>query len=247
MQWKNEFEGLEETISTLMKVPPFDSAQGRLRNKGTKVHEVVLEQVRVAKKNISTVAFGIVKPKHRCVYIRRHQQVLVRMWDALFDLTAEDAETQRTQSEHLHQCFEELHEFLMSEFPDCFDLAMIVPAGYLEKVREEFKIDINSIHAIAVRRKAPKELMLVIVDPYKAIIDGRPVEWNYQKIKWLKRFVTTLEERMPPFDSAQGRLRNKDTRNKHFYTPLIKQLVYYNYNSIDFKNWLIGAIYEDVD
>jgi hypothetical protein len=233
MQWKNEFEELENFISRPQ------------RKEDTKFSEELLQQVHVVKQKIRAIAFGIIKPKHRCIYIQRHQHALIRTWN---DLTAKDAETPRTQSiENFHACLEELHSFLQTEFSDCFDFGAVVPVGYLAKVREEFKDEFSGLLAMLIRAKVQDGLLRVVAGRYKDILDGKG-EWNYGKVRWLREFVRVLID--VGGDANMGRVVGDATlkhQQRQFYTPLVKQLIYYDYNSIDFKNWLIEAIYEDVD
>jgi hypothetical protein len=267
MQWKNELEELEEYISGLMEkkvTKTTDETQSAQCN----YSPVTVGYVVQIKKSIRKVAFGFKKPKQRCVYIRRHQQVLIRLWNEVSTilekatkenhvhprLSGTPASGGHSPMETVHECLEELHGFLESEYADCFNANEIVPAAYLKKVQEELAIDFRKVLTAVIKRKVPKQLAAVIVNPYNAILEARPLQWNYQKIRWLKKFaevVSSDSSEVPEVLQAETpgkRRKGRPTKRvKEFYTPVLQQLIYHDFNAIDFKNWLIQAIYEDVD
>jgi hypothetical protein len=265
---RSSFEKVEknakDTRSTQSKKTPASGRQVRL-----------LLLCSNAKKNIRDVAFRIKKPKQRAVYIRRHQHALVRMMDYVYEspdfkrMPQRHEDTKKSPTPNIvYALLEDLHEFLRKEYADCFNARTFVPKGYLMKVREAFKIDFNDLLTVLVREKVPAHLLHVIVHPYRSIIQGKDVKWSYEKVEWLRRFIKVpgvlraetsggREEKVTKNTNETQRTRRRSAESPGLkatpftkgglYTPLVRMLIYHDFNSSGFKSWLIEAIYDDVN
>jgi hypothetical protein len=134
----------------------------------------------------------------------------------------------------------------MNDFPDCFDRSAVVPMGYMVKVQEEFRSEMDNLVAALVKNKVSKKMMQAILWSYQRIIEGYRDGWSYEKVNWLRRFVKTLTE-SPVTPRRDTPLKRGTASRSAFYSPLLQQLIYYDFNSAKFKNWLMDAIHEDVD
>jgi hypothetical protein len=70
----------------------------------------------------------------------------------------------------------------------------------------------------------------------------------------MKKFSEVVREELKAFPGevhprqrGTSHPRSKNPRRNTFYTPLLQQFIYYNFNCAKFKNFLIEAIHEDVD
>jgi hypothetical protein len=187
MNFKNELQELEVYLS----------GKGEPGVHATDGNGNVNEQISQIKSSIRTIAFGIVKPKQRRIYIQRHQQALVGMLNRVFHLLHPDNDVQDASMQVLYVGLQELHSFLQDEYPDCFDLQAQAPHCSILSVREELQGQMDGLTALLTRTKASKKLVEAVLSPYRAILEGREEGWSYEKLRWLKSFIPYCSNCLP--------------------------------------------------
>jgi dsDNA-binding SOS-regulon protein len=184
--------------------------------------------------------FGLTKEKQIELFLKKYHSALV----ILLDQASENHKSIPTKKSLLKQlakeiitCLDELLSFIEVRFSDYLCLDERVPVTYLSVIKKELKLRANKLKDKFNKQRTNPWVMDIVFKTIYSFVN--PPTENYpatfQEVLYLKELIKELETL-------------EETSNKnHIYSSLDVLLIYLDFNSKEYKNYLTQCIADKIN
>ncbi len=179
--------------------------------------------------------FGLAKEKQIELFLKKYHSALVILLDQAsanhkYILVKEPA--LKHLATEIITCLDELLSFIEVRFSDYLCLDERVPVTYLSIIKKELKLRIDKLKLKLSRQITDDPICDIVINYLYSFInspkDNYPV--TFQEVLYVKELLNELEAHEGPEEK------------KHIYSSLDVLLIYLNFNSNDYLNYLTQII-----
>lgn len=183
--------------------------------------------------------FGLTKEKQVELSLKQYHSVLIILLDQALE-NSKAIPNKKKVLKHLADeiitCVDELLSFIEIRFSDYLCLDVRVPLTYLSVTKKELKPRINKLNLKLSKQVTDDRLRAIVLNCLFFFIDndeGNPV--TFQELLYIKELLHELE--------ATEALEEK----KSTYSSLDRVLIYLNFNSTEYVNYLTQKIADKIN
>lgn len=184
--------------------------------------------------------FGLTNEKRIELFLKKYHSALI----ILLDQASENHRSIPAKRSVLKQftkeivtCLDELLSFIEVRFSDYFCLDERVPVTYLSVIKKELKLRIDKVKLKLSRQTVDDRITDIVFSYLYSFIDSPKDNYpvTFQKVLYIKEVLKELEA----LESFEDK--------KHIYSSLDVLLIYLNFNSNDYLNYLTQIISDKIN
>jgi hypothetical protein len=242
-----ELELLDELISETLHPKKLidETAPITSRQVNTWLNTALTEKNKI-RKRLKPVTYGLLKEKHKRLYIQQQQSALIRLLDALYNYLAPadpsgmvernvDSPLEKLYKRLFTYC-QELLNYIQDTFPEYFINDLKAPEYDILRVQDQWRLRLPALRRKLLKLGSDKLLVQLFFSLLNNISEPTvPADISYRTIEYINQLLTALEN-----------LDKTDTTRDYFHSFIVT-LVYRDFNETDFKNYLVEIICEVVN
>lgn len=237
-----ELEVLDEMISENLHLKNLIDKKSRITStQVTNWLDKALAAKRKARKRFKPVTYSFPEEKHRQLYIRQHQTVLIRLLDTLYGYLSpfkESGMAEHAADSNLERLYKRLYAYclklltyLHDNFPEYFNPDHKLPDFELLKLQHQWKERLSVVQKRLPSLKTDKRMSILLVAKLSAIFNHtNDINLTYRSQAYIHKLLLELESL---------RVIKTETGFRH---PLILLLIQLNFNETAFKDYLADDI-----